>query len=217
LFISYLQLNGLLPERLTQGLDRVPPAAYKNLDEVRQHRRQYISTFPKKPPSSQAVPHEFSKLQENHSHAIDCNRPSLAAATIPVTLLHVIFGQFVDDCTLHTPTKEDNGLVLELSTAMSCFFTDENARLTALIRILKSHHIYLAGTRIAGTLYDIDADIQFSGHRGLILEAKNEIASNGAEPYIQHNLYYYHSTKDAAESDPTSNFPCLLVAVFGKF
>jgi hypothetical protein len=82
---------------------------------------------------------------------------------------------------MHMPTKEDNALVLELSTTMSCFFTDENARLMALIHILKSHHIYMAGTRIAGTMYDINADIQFSGHRGLILEAKNKIASNSAD------------------------------------
>jgi len=60
------------------------------------------------------------------------SRPPAADATIPVTLLHPIFRQFVDDCENHQLIQPDNELVLELMAAMSEFFPDEKARAAEL-------------------------------------------------------------------------------------
>jgi hypothetical protein len=50
-----------------------------------------------------------------------------AASAIPPTLLHPIFGKFINDCEKHEPTTADNKLVITLSAAMSSFFRDKKA------------------------------------------------------------------------------------------
>jgi len=102
-------------------------------------------------PSSQAVPKKFAQEQNDDDRALYCNRPVSTRASIPVTLLHPIFGQFVDDCDTHIPTEEGNSLVLDLSQAMSDFYEDENARASKFREILIAHDFDIAATTVDGT------------------------------------------------------------------
>ena len=49
-----------------------------------------------------------------------------------------------------------------------------------------------------------------------IVEVKEEIGREGAEPYAQVILYYTHSTLEKAQHFPNFNFPALLITVFGE-
>jgi hypothetical protein len=101
-----------------------PPSAFKPLPhDVQQARQKRNRRAADKPPSTAGIPKEFEKLQTGSDGPVFAfYRPPSAAATIPITLLHPVFGQFVDDRQHHTPTVDDNELVLSLSRAMSKFY-----------------------------------------------------------------------------------------------
>ena len=104
--------------------NEAPPVSLANLLKQRQ---RFSAELPPMRPSSLGIPLNFFKFQEKHI-PIACGRPPAADAPIPVTLLHPIFRQFLDNCDNHQPIAEDNNLVLELMGAMSNFFRDEDAR-----------------------------------------------------------------------------------------
>ncbi|CAG8677139.1 5891_t:CDS:1, partial [Paraglomus brasilianum] len=62
-------------------------------------RTQNIAGYKKEPPSQLAQPSEFCKSQMQCSNPpqILCHHPP-GAMSIPVTLMHPVFGRFVDNC-----------------------------------------------------------------------------------------------------------------------
>lgn len=118
---------------------------------------------PDGPPSSSALgePSEFKKHQQSPA-AFHFNRPPSAAATMPVTLNHPIFGQFNDAYKTHIPTKEDNDLAFALSSVMSGLCNDESARATAFRKVLYQHGpgIVIQQAFLEGTKYHTDGDMQ---------------------------------------------------------
>jgi len=92
--------------------------------------------FISRTPAEHAIPSQSIKLQSKAEEPFAyCNRPD-SALSIPVILLHPIFGRFIDDSHNYAPAKEDNAFVLELSAAMSGVFGDEVARRDEFIVIL---------------------------------------------------------------------------------
>ncbi|KAG2116464.1 uncharacterized protein F5147DRAFT_568096, partial [Suillus discolor] len=141
--------------------------------------------------------------------------PPENAHTIPCTLLHPIFGTFIDDCENLEPTPDDNKLAMTLSAVMSGFFTDETARASRFREILQEHNIGMMGTTIDGTAYGPDGDIQHKGFRYAIAEVKSELGSTPAEPHMQAILYYIRFTESFAKAKPTFRFPCIIITLFG--
>ncbi len=147
------------------------------------------------------------------------SRPRAADATIPVTLLHPIFRQFIDNCKNHQPIQEDNKLVLELMGAMSDFFPDENVRAAKLRAILTKHGIPVDTSTITskGHHFPTDGAVSINGHLVAITEViKGEVGSKGAEPYAQVILYYSHSNAAKSQEFSQFNFPSLLITAFGQ-
>jgi hypothetical protein len=186
--------------------------------DVTEMRKDYVKNVPRKAPSSQGTPAQFAALQLRLEKLVFCNRPFTTAAPIPVTLLHRVFGEFVDDCR-REQTREDNLFTWKLSEEMSKWFGDENDRRKAFHTLLDDYGLRLTRTKIAGTAFETDGDMSVGGHRYVIFELKNEISSGGAEPFAQAILYYLESNRDDAvkAKHKGSNFPCLLVVVFGEF
>ena len=166
--------------------------------------------------SSQGVPSEFATLQRDEQHTICWNRPPSAASSIPPMLLHPIFSKFIDDCENYEPTAANNNLVWTLSAAMSGFFKDEAGRASKFQEILQDSGIDTSTTKIEGTKFKTDADIQSQGFCRTIIEVKNEIGSKGAQPHAQGISYYIHSTKSPVTRRPGFRFPCILIMLFGK-
>jgi hypothetical protein len=195
-----------------------PPSAYKPpcpADEVGRKRHQYLYQVQPKAPSTTGQPKEFANQQKNSTTAIACGRPRGTADTIPVTLLHPIFGRFLDDIDTHEPTTEDNAFAHELSTIMADFHAREEVRGFALLKVLQKWGISLVQTTIDGTQYRTDGDLQHNQHRYMIAELKNEVGSGTAEPYCQAAAYYLESTQKLAPDFPKSPLPCLLLYIFG--
>jgi len=118
-----------------------------------------VQNFPNTAPSSQGVPPEFAELQRDERHTIRWNRPPSAASSIPSTLLHPIFGKFIDDCENCESTAADNKLVWTLSAAMSGFFKDESARASTFWEILHDSHFEAFETKVEGTKFKTDGNI----------------------------------------------------------
>jgi hypothetical protein len=194
--------------------NEVPPVSLASLLKGRQ---RFSAALPRTPPSSLGMPSNFSKFQEKQN-PIACGRPPAADAPIPVTLLHPIFRQFLDNCENHQPIAEDNMLVLELMGAMSSFFRGEDTRAAELRDILTRHGIPVATSTITskGHYFRTDGAVAINGHLVAIIEVKEEIGSRGAEPYAQVVLYYSHSTAAKSQEFPKFNFPSLLITVFGQ-
>ncbi|KAG1843680.1 hypothetical protein F4604DRAFT_1823435 [Suillus subluteus] len=209
-------------EHLHVVVQRPPAGISRNLlplspseRAVQESREAYAKKFPSGRPSSQGIPSVFNKtLQENNLFTIGWERPHSAASTIPTTLLHPIFGQFIDDCESHEPTKEDNDLVMALSEAMCNFFDDEDKRASKFWEILQEHRIGLIPSKIQHTKYETDGDIQYRGFRYAILEAKNELGATQAEPHMQAISYYIWSTLPLVGTK-CGRFPCILITLFG--
>ena len=163
-------------------------------------------------PSQQGEASNFKTFQ-----SIDCRiewtRPP-GALSIPVTLLHPIFGQFVDDCDTHKPTSNDNTFILDLSREMSDFFDNEGQRRTVFIDILRNRDMDIVPS-------STNRDLHMNGRRYMIIEVKSEVGSEGAEPYCQAILYYTRAYTDevvkALEENVQFNFPCLIITLFGAF
>jgi hypothetical protein len=182
--------------------------------QARQKRNRRAAN---KAPSKGGIPKEFEKLQRGPDGPVFAfYRPPYAAPSIPIALLHPVFAQFVDDCQNHTPTADDNKLVLTLSTDMSEFFADEKSRAARFREILMEHGIMLAASEIEGSLCKTDGDIRWKGLCYLILEAKNELGGGGAEPLFEAILYYLKCMRKWSEKDARSRLPCLIMYLSGS-
>ncbi|KAJ8580322.1 hypothetical protein M405DRAFT_778345 [Rhizopogon salebrosus TDB-379] len=211
---EHLHIVVQLPPQRSHILSQLSPSEHHQ--RTMQLRLEYSNNFPSKPPSSQGIPSAFEKLQKQEKLAIYWNRPATAAYTIPPTLLHPIFGTFINDCENHEPTDEDNKLVMALSTAMSGFFTDETERSSKFRHILRDHGIDLTASTIDYTKYTTDGDMRCGGLLYAIAEVKNEIGSKGAEPHAQAISYYVQSSKSLAPQKGF-RFPCILISLFGPY
>jgi hypothetical protein len=147
--------------------------------------------------------------------ALSFNRPPSAAATIPVTLLHPIFGQFVDDCAKCVPTPDDNNLVLELSYEMSKFYEKESDRGSMFIDILSEHGIRLSNSDFDRAAHTAKVKVRHEDIYYVVGDTGNEYFG-GADPLLRAVSHYVYSVKKLSEDDVDARLPCLLIYMFGK-
>ncbi|KAG2055286.1 hypothetical protein BDR06DRAFT_934328 [Suillus hirtellus] len=156
-------------------------------------------------------------MQEKQEYL--CNRPRGAADPVPVTLLEPIFAQFVDDCQKRQPTDHDNNLVWRLSETMCDFYKDELARMNAFRDVLRECGIALNASMVGATKFITDGHLMSSDGMfvEVILEGKNEIGSDAAEPFVEAMLYHrkFMAESKSEIANRWSVFPCLHIIVFG--
>ena len=151
-----------------------------------------------KPPSTARIPKEFEKLQTGSAGPVfTFYHPPSTVATILVTLLQPVFGQFVNDRQYRTPTVDDNELVLLFLSAMSKFYIDESSRVAKFQEILMEHSIMLMASE--SSQCKMDGDLQWKGLCYIILEAKNELGGGSTEPLFKTMLYYLKSMRKQSE------------------
>ena len=185
------------------------------LGDVLQARKVHYKQFPSRAPSEGGVPAAFGMLQTmNPLPFAYCNRPASASST-PVTLMHPIFGKFVDECRTHAPTEKDSVFVANLSRIMSGFFEDEKKRRDAFIQLFSQYSIQLEAADILSTSYRTDGHATENGYMYFLSEAKPELAGGSAEPYFQSILYYRASCKVQKPGDNISVLPCFLIFYCG--
>jgi hypothetical protein len=163
--------------------------------------------------SPSSVAKHQAEHQDPQEPRILCNRPA-GLLSIPVTLLHPIFGQFMDNCRDHVPTPQDNEFVRVLSSRMSDFFVTETARRDAFIDIMSQYyHLQLSPAAVPGTDYKTDGHATANGEVYMISEAKNELGTSG-DPVYQTALCYLEFMRLRHNED--SVLPCLHIYYAGE-
>jgi len=182
---------------------------------IESKRQFYDKELPKKMcPSSYAHFGEFSDLQRRYQQPILCHRPPGASST-PVTLLHPIFGRFVDDCKDERPTSKDFEFILKLSHKMSMFYENEKERAKEFRELISE---YCELTFIACEIGQgdvTDGSLITGKYYYANVEAKVELGSGG-EPLFQTSIYYLNMVRDHAMKHPEFVFPCLHIYFAGK-
>ncbi|KAG1730671.1 uncharacterized protein EDB91DRAFT_1059330 [Suillus paluster] len=186
-------------------------------------QRQAYLEKPSESPSSAAMPSAISKAQDQDKPEFLCSRPRKAEDPVPVTLLHPIFAEFVDDCRDLKPTHHDYRFVRELSEKMCIFPPDENARMDVFRTQLAYFypHVTLYAAAVGAKSYRTDCHLIIGGKFvAVIVEGKKEIGGSGAEPFVEAMWYQRQFMKilnntefDIAER--RSVFPCFHIIVFG--
>ena len=210
--VTSLVCDRLNPVSVSSSRKTVPSSTFGDLLYT---RADHYTQFPSRAPSDQAVPAEFEKLQiMNPLPLAYCNRPAAASST-PVTLMHPIFGRFVDECNAYVPTKDDNAFIANLSKCMSGFFEDERKRRDAFIDLFRQYGVYLHAADIMSTPYRMDGHATQNGYMYCLSEAKPELAAGSAEPYLQSILFYRASCKFWRPGDCISVLPFLFIFYCG--
>ncbi|KAG6329174.1 hypothetical protein ID866_9916 [Astraeus odoratus] len=158
----------------------------------------------------------FSERQAAREHTIFCNRPHTACASIPVTLLHNVFSQFLDNCETHNITPGDNSFAEELHIAMSDFYSTELSRVNAISDVLWRWKIYPTVT-VTTDGPRRDDDMFKNNHYYLITTIENEVGSARADPWTQASLMYLKLTSKSAVAMAGSTLPCIIVILFGPY
>jgi hypothetical protein len=176
-------------------------------------REQFCDHRKAAAPSSAAEPTTFLNKQKLPDAAIYCNRPADPCRTLPLSLLHPVFGTFIDDYCSLVPTNEDKSLAFRLVDVMTPIYNAEKARQKSITKVLNDSGIDMKATKVDD--YTTAGDVSYNLFKYLIAEIKHDIGSKGAEPYMQGCLYYLESTRGEAPKHSSSSLPCLLMLIFG--
>ncbi|KAI6098759.1 hypothetical protein F5141DRAFT_1032487 [Pisolithus sp. B1] len=206
----------VLPE---QGPGRLPPSSSFLLltgdDPIGCARNAFLANRRSRSPSENGMPSSFRTDQFVPDKCIPCGRPLSIQETIPPSLLHPVFGQFLDDCQNMEVTREEGRIMYRLAVVLSDMYSDETARKNAVFKILGEYGIHLSTAKI--DKYEVDAEISIHGNRYLIAEIKNEMSSTNSDAYLQAVLYYLEATRLSAVKHSGSVLPCLLLILVGPY
>ena len=179
-------------------------------------RAGYFKKFPTGLLSTLGQPPEFSKIQDNSAIRMFCNRPQMFTSTL-IMLLHLIFGQFVDNCKNCHTTPELACFALDLATQMCAFYPNEASREQVFHELAyEGLGIKLNATKVEGTDFTTDGHASIGFHTYINTECKNEIGSMAADLYLQSAIYYHYHAKNSFCTVKNSRFPCLHIYYFSK-
>ncbi len=193
-----------------------PPSAYRDPirppEQLAQDRQRFCHQRKPDAPSNGGDPQKFHDAQQKDTR-IPCNRPSGFSPTLPPTLLHPVFGKFIDDAENSIPTADDVLFLHAFVAAMRDIYDEEHKRKETVLKLFRKHGMDAKPTMIGK--YTTDGDLSIGEFRLLMLEFKNEVGSKGAEPYFQAILYYLEATRSLASKHHNSVLPCIIVLIFG--
>ncbi|KXN90928.1 hypothetical protein AN958_03203 [Leucoagaricus sp. SymC.cos] len=137
-----------------------PPSAYKfpvlSTDQLGRDREKFCSQRKAEPPSNGGNPQTFLNRQDKADGYIPCNRPYGRPTALPLSLLHPIFGEYIDDAENYVPTPDDVQFFLVFVQAMADIYKTEDGRQETLLGIFNKHQIHMKPTMIA-ILYFLEA------------------------------------------------------------
>lgn len=174
-------------------------------------------------PSIAGAASRFRLLVEDSKFGILCNRP-INDTTIPLTLLHPIFGQFVRDCGSFEPGPEEHAFTRKLSRMAGYFKSEMERRVFFNATFAEYYKFLLFAEDIPGTTrptdghaFVMDPKTPKKRYIFVITEGKNEIHNNSADPHFQAVLYY----RDYVQAFPkptfqTSCLPAILLTYYGE-
>ena len=146
-----------------------------------------------------------------------CGRPLKREAAVPLTLLHPIFGRFVDDCGKIMPRREDYAIAHQLKEKMSEFYSTKGERRQEICEALQEYGIPIYPGPIGTSEHKTDGHVCSCNRPILILEVKNDIGWKGAEPSLQLILCFrIFCDQHGLWDDESTCHPCLVLFVVGE-
>jgi hypothetical protein len=193
------------------SLGRKRPASTESNPQAK--RRQLINNLKIVTPSSATL----QTVQSAYKDGVDYNRPEAKRETIPIVLLHEVFGVFSDDCQEYVPTHQDNQLLVRLSAAMSKEYKTEAERTSTFRKILRNHGgVHFIPSKVKGSAYETDGDISRNGHIIALSEGKCEWINLKADPVLQAFVYWIHSLRSGPFTEFLTRLPCLIIYYAGE-
>ncbi|KAF8550759.1 hypothetical protein OG21DRAFT_1419186, partial [Imleria badia] len=147
-----------------------------------------------------------------------CLSPRDLEETIPVALLHPVFGQFLDDCETHSITAEDNAFTEWLANVSSDFYDNAEQRADEVNAVLASYDIGLCVTTHKGTEpegHQVNGHLSVGEYPCVIAQFRERMVASVSEPYMQTPACYLERTRMQALENTGSPLPCFLLAFFG--
>jgi hypothetical protein len=136
--------------------------------------------------------------------------------SIPLTLLHPIFAEFVTDVETHEPTPQDNALVGELRAAMSQPCEDEVVQSYEFRRILAEHYkIQLYSAEIGSTGRITKGHACVGRFIYVVFDMKGWIGKR--DPEVQASANHLEALRPSLQEgqDPLDVLPCIIVYCVG--
>ncbi|KAF7973810.1 hypothetical protein HWV62_14184 [Athelia sp. TMB] len=185
-------------------------------ESAKRLRTEHNDRFPSAPPSQAGVEQYFKRLQEQWDGPFAyCNRPA-SASSIPVTLMHPIFAQFVADSRTYEPTPADNALVLELCMEMSATFHTQEDRRRIFTSVLQSHYeIDLIAGKLTGDGFSSDGHRVTNGFLDVCTVAAGAGSCGGVDPFLRGCVCYHEASRAQIVEHSFSALPCLLLVYSG--
>jgi hypothetical protein len=148
---------------------------------------------------------------------VDYNRPEAKRETIPIVLLHEVFGVFSDNCQEHVPTHQDNKLLVRLSAAISGIYKTDAERTHEFRKILREHGgVTLTPSKVKDSKFETDGDISIEGHIIALSEGKCEWTQLNSDPVLQAFVYWLQSLRSGPFSNFLTRLPCLIIYYAGE-
>jgi hypothetical protein len=133
-----------------------------------------------------------------------------------VTLLHVAFSQFLDDCQTHEVTGADYAFAAELYSAMSnSQLYSHKSRAGVIHEVMARHGLHFVTSK-PGKNFTADSHISVQGLPCAIADIKDDVGNTRADPYLQATLYYLESTRNLAARMESTSLPCMIIYFFGR-
>jgi hypothetical protein len=182
-------------------------------DTVESKRRRILAASSEMPPSTFGLPEKYHKL-DPEKYAF--HRPP-SAKTIPLALLHEIFGRFVENVRTYEPTAIDNALVRELRSVMSATYATEAELCDEFRRTLEAHYeIQLHSADVGTTGYRSDGHARV-GDSFVVCSEGKLLGKGRGDPEVQACAYFIASMKefDRHHKDLPDLFPCMIIYYTG--
>ena len=216
-YIGFYNLFLMFHQGSSASHSSFPPSAYidpiRPPEQLAQDRQRFCHQRKPDAPSNGGNPQKFHDAQKKDTH-IPCNRPSGFSTTLPPTLLHPVFGNFIDDAENSIPTADDVKFLHAFVAVMRNIYDEEHIRKETVLKLFRKHGMDAKPTMIGN--FTTDGDLSIGEFRLLIAEFKNEVGSKGAEPFFQAILYYLEATRNLASEYHNSVLPCIIVLIFGE-
>ncbi|KAK2459588.1 hypothetical protein APHAL10511_008398 [Amanita phalloides] len=181
------------------------------LPRLREQRKAVYDAGKTERPSTLAKPDVFARWQRGNA---SCAWPYGREQPVPLSLLHPVFGQFIDESEMAVPTWKDYNMVAELRTKMCQFYDDEAKRRSEIYDIFNQYGIKPTVSVVDDSCVAADGHIMHGHHPICILEIKN--GSAGAEPCFQALAYYDRTCKyRGIYEDESSCHPCFMISITG--
>jgi hypothetical protein len=190
-------------------LDKVGPL----LTTWRKQRDEFEASPPCLP-SQQGQTPAFEEMQKTNLF-IACGWPLDQEGNVPLTLLHPVFGQFVNDCQKTRLMAADYNIAKVLREKMCAFYSNEGECLKEICKALQEYGIAVHPGPIAETKQKTDGHICTCDGSILIIELKNEIGWKGAEPSLQLALYFWVFCHELGLFGDDSHHPRFVIFVVG--